>query len=284
MTKMQNILTLETNKYSIKLNNFEGPLDLLCHLIDKNKMDIYDINLSEITDQYIEFLNQMEQMNLEVTSEFLVMSSTLLYLKSKHLLPKVDEEEEEITEEELIRRIIEYKKYKEITKKLKENFLEYSKRFYKGTEEIELPKQKMEDEYNSEIIPDLYKKLLQRNAEKINENAANIEKIAITETYTVGDKVKEMYRALIKYKKFNLAITPEGTRKANPNWKKGFYFIALKAQVPIVLIGIDYSKKTISATKAIMPSGDINKDMREIKLYFKDFKGKHPENFALGEI
>ena len=203
MTKMQNILTLETNKYSIKLNNFEGPLDLLCHLIDKNKMDIYDINLSEITDQYIEFLNQMEQMNLEVTSEFLVMSSTLLYLKSKHLLPKVDEEEEEITEEELIRRIIEYKKYKEITKKLKENFLEYSKRFYKGKEEIELPKQKMEDEYNSEIIPDLYKKLLQRNAEKINENAANIEKIAITETYTVGDKVKEMYRALIKYKKFN---------------------------------------------------------------------------------
>ena len=203
MTKMQNILTLETNKYSIKLNNFEGPLDLLCHLIDKNKMDIYDINLSEITDQYIEFLNQMEQMNLEVTSEFLVMSSTLLYLKSKHLLPKVDEEEEEITEEELIRRIIEYKKYKEITKKLKENFLEYSKRFYKGTEEIELPKQKMEDEYNSEIIPDLYRKLLQKNAEKINENAANIEKIAITETYTVGDKVKEMYRALIKYKKFN---------------------------------------------------------------------------------
>ena len=195
MTKMQNILTLETNKYSIKLNNFEGPLDLLCHLIDKNKMDIYDINLSEITDQYIEFLNQMEQMNLEVTSEFLVMSSTLLYLKSKHLLPKVDEEEEEITEEELIRRIIEYKKYKEITKKLKENFLEYSKRFYKGTEEIELPKQKIEDEYNSEIIPDLYRKLLQKNAEKINENAANIEKIAITETYTVGDKVKEMYRA-----------------------------------------------------------------------------------------
>ena len=59
---------------------------------------------------------------------------------------------------------------------------------------------------------------------------------------------------------------------------------SLKAQVPIVLIGIDYEKKTISATKAIMPSGDINKDMREIKLYYKDFKGKHPENFALGEI
>ena len=129
---MQNILTLETNKYAIKLENFEGPLDLLCHLIDKNKMDIYDINVSEITDQYIEYINQMEQLNLEITSEFLVMSSTLLYLKSKHLLPKVQEEEEESTEAELIRRIIEYKQYKEITKKLKENFLQYSKRFYKS--------------------------------------------------------------------------------------------------------------------------------------------------------
>ena len=199
---MENVLTLETNKYSIKINNFEGPLDLLCHLIDKNKMDIYDINISEITDQYIEYINQMEKMNLDVTSEFLVMSSTLLYLKSKHLLPKQQDDEEEITEEELIRRIIEYKKYKEITKKLKENFLSYSKRFFKMPEEIELPKQKIETEYNSQMIPDIYKNILQKNTDKINENASNIEKIAITETYTVGDKVKEMYRALIKYKKF----------------------------------------------------------------------------------
>ena len=199
---MQNILTLETNKYSIKLENFEGPLDLLCHLIDKNKMDIYDINLSEITDQYIEYINKMEQMNLEITSEFLVMSSTLLYLKSKHLLPKMQEDEEEITEEELIRRIIEYKKYKEITQKLKASFLVYSKRLYKRAEEIELPKQKIETEYKSETIPEIYKKILQKNTEKINENASNIEKIAITETYTVGNTVKEMYRALIKFKKF----------------------------------------------------------------------------------
>ena len=202
MTNMQNVLTLETNKYSIKINNFEGPLDLLCHLIDKNKMDIYDINISAITDQYIEYINQMEKMNLDVTSEFLVMSSTLLYLKSKHLLPKTQEDEEEITEEELIRRIIEYKKYKEITKKLKENFLLYSKRFFKMAEEIELPKQKIETQYNEHTIPEIYKNLIQRNTDKINENASNIEKIAITETYSVGDKVKDMYRALIKYKKF----------------------------------------------------------------------------------
>ena len=111
---MQNLITMG-RIYSIKLENFEGPLDLLCHLIDKNKMDIYDINISEIADQYIDYINQMEKMNLDITSEFLVMSSTLLYLKSKHLLPKVENEEEEITEEELIRRIIEYKKYKERT-------------------------------------------------------------------------------------------------------------------------------------------------------------------------
>ena len=199
---MQNVLALETRKYSIKINNFEGPLDLLCHLIDKNKMDIYDINISEITDQYIKYIEQMEKMNLEITSEFLVMSSTLLYLKSKHLLPKQQDDEEEITEEELIRRIIEYKKFKEITKKLKENFLQYSKRFYKFPEEIELPKQKIEKNYDSTIIPKIYKELLQRNTEKINENASNIEKIAITETYTVGNTVKEMYRALVKFKKF----------------------------------------------------------------------------------
>ena len=200
---MQNILTLETKKYSIKTSNFEGPLDLLCHLIDKNKMDIYDINLSEITDQYIEYIKQMEKINLEVTSEFLIMSSTLLYLKSKHLLPKPQAEEEEISEEELIRRIIEYKRYKEITKKMKENFLQYSKRFYKIPETIKLPKQKIEKEYYNKIIPETYKKLLQKNTEKINENASNIEKIAITENYSVGDTVKKMYKALIKFKKFS---------------------------------------------------------------------------------
>ena len=199
---MQNILALETKKYSIKITNFEGPLDLLCYLIDKNKMDIYDIKISEITDQYIEYINNMERMNLDVTSEFLVMSSTLLYLKSKHLLPKEQDNEEEITEEELIRRIIEYKKYKEITKKMKENFTENSKRFYKLEEKIQLPKQKIDKEYDKKIIPKIYKELIERNKDKINQNASNIEKIAITETYTVGDKVKDMYRALIKNKKF----------------------------------------------------------------------------------
>lgn len=96
--------------------------------------------------------------------------------------------------------------------------------------------------------------------------------------------VDQMAEVFAERSKFNLAITPEGTRKANPNWKKGFYYIALKAQVPIVLIGIDYGTKTIKAGKVVFPSGDIDKDMREIKLYFKDFKGRNPQNFALGDI
>ena len=199
---MNNILTLETNKYAIKIENFEGPLDLLCHLIDKNKMDIYDIRISEIADQYIEYINAMEQANLEVTSEFLVMASTLLYIKSKGLLPTGVENEEELTEEQLIERIIEYKKYKEITKKFRESYLEITKRFFKFAEVIELPKQKLEVEYTKEVLPDIYKNIIERNNEMINVNAKNIEKIAITETYTVGSKVKEMFRELIKKPKF----------------------------------------------------------------------------------
>ena len=196
------ILTLETKKYSIKIDNFEGPLDLLCYLIDKNKMNIYDVNLSDITEQYIEFLNAMEEMNLEIASEFLVMASTLLYLKSKKLLPKQEEEEEEITEEELIRRIIEYKKFKEISKTLKENYKLYSNRFYKGQEEIKLPKQKLEKDYEPEKIPEIYKLLVERNSVKINQNAKNIEKIALVDKYTVAEKVREMYKILTKQKKF----------------------------------------------------------------------------------
>ncbi len=199
---MQNILTLETNKYKIKLENFEGPLDLLVHLIDKNKMDIYDINLSEITDQYIEYINEMEKMNLEVTSEFLVMASTLLYLKSKNLLPNQENDEQELTEEELLQRIIDYKKYKEITKMLKEMYQNSNTVIFKTPEQIELPKQKLEKEYKKEIIAEMYADIIERSAERLNKNAKNIEKIAITETYTVADKVKVMFKELLHNKKF----------------------------------------------------------------------------------
>ena len=196
------VLTLETNRYAIKIENFQGPLDLLLSLIEKNKMDIYDIKLDEITDQYLEYINKAQELNLDLASEFLSLASTLLYIKSRKLLPGKNEEEEEISEEELIRRIIEYKKYKDITIKLRQNFEENSKRFYKAQETIALPKQKLEEKYEENIIPNLYEKLWIKNKEKVNENAKNIEKIAITETVTVLSKVKQMYRELIKNKQF----------------------------------------------------------------------------------
>ena len=199
---MANILTLETKNYAIKIDNFEGPIDLLLYLIEKNKMKIEEINLTEITDQYIEYLNEMEKMNLEIASEFLVMASTLLYLKSKNLLPKQEEAEEELTEEELIKRIIEYKKYKTISQVFKENYAENSKRIFKTQEDIKLPKQVLEEKYSNEMIPEIYKNILERTSVRINKNAKNIEKIALVENYTVGDKVKEMFRVLIKQKKF----------------------------------------------------------------------------------
>lgn len=96
--------------------------------------------------------------------------------------------------------------------------------------------------------------------------------------------VDQMIKIAKSSQKFHLAITPEGTRKANPNWKKGFYYIAQGASMPILLIAIDYEKKCITVEKVIHPSGDLDKDMREIKLYYKNFKGKYPEKFSIGEI
>ena len=194
------ILTLETKKYPIKIDNFEGPLDLLIYLIEKNKMDIYDINLTQITEQYMEYLNEMQELNLEITSEFLVMASTLLYLKSKNLLPKQDEEE--ITEEELIRRIVEYKKFKEISKKLRENYDIYSKRIFKMPETIQLPRKTLEEKYDINVIPDIYREIVERTSVRLNKNAKNIEKIALVDNYTVASKVKEMFKILVRSKKF----------------------------------------------------------------------------------
>lgn len=80
---------------------------------------------------------------------------------------------------------------------------------------------------------------------------------------------------------FSLAVTPEGTRSRNTEWKRGFYYIALKAKLPILLYGIDFATKTIVCKRTLIPSGDVETDMRIIADYFKNFKGKHPENFAL---
>lgn len=199
----ESLLTLQTNKYNIKIDNFEGPLDLLCHLIDLNKMDIYDVNISEIADQYIDYLKTMEELNLEITSEFLIMATNLLYLKSKKLLPRQEDDEEMLSEDDLIQRIIEYKKYKEITNNFREMFSENSNRIFNTKiEQIELPKLELEEEHDYNDIADIYRDILNREKVRVNKNAKNIEKIAITENYSVGDTVKTMFRELIRKSHF----------------------------------------------------------------------------------
>ena len=160
------IISLESKKYELRLDNFEGPLDLLCYLIDKNKMDIYKVSISDITDQYLQYLKEQEELNLEIASEFLVMASTLLLVKSKGLLPKDVEDEEELTEEELLRRIIEYKKYKEITKTFRERIQVFSKRLYRMPDKVELPKQELEKEFTMDDIVKRYKDLIERNIKR----------------------------------------------------------------------------------------------------------------------
>ena len=97
---------------------------------------------------------------------------------------------------------------------------------------------------------------------------------------SMTDHLAEMARLS---KTFTICITPEGTRSLNPEWKKGAYFIALKANIPLLLYGVDYEKKLIQCTKTFIPTGDVDKDMHEIKQYFKDFKAKFPEKFTIGE-
>ena len=118
---------------SYKLEKFEGPLDLLLHLIEKNKVSIYDIPIFEITNQYMEYVNAMEEENLDIVSEFLVMTATLLDIKSRLLLPaEKDENGDEIDpREELVTRLVEYKTYKSLGEQLKSRQLLASRLLYK---------------------------------------------------------------------------------------------------------------------------------------------------------
>ena len=101
-----------------------------------------------------------------------------------------------------------------------------------------------------------------------------------TKNNSMTDNLAETAR---KEKKFNLCITPEGTRSRNAEWKRGFYFIAWKAGIPILLYALDYERKHIACTKSIIPTGDVEGEMRMIKEYFRGCKGKYPEKFTIGD-
>ena len=152
------------------IGDFEGPLDLLLHLIKKSKMEIFDVEISEITKEYLNFINEMNEMNLDIASEYLVMAAELIEIKSRKLLPNSDEDEdseneEENPEEELKRRLMEYKKYKESTQEfrsLEEKRFAY---FTKAPESLQkYSKEKLENDGSVGIndLLEAFQKLLER--------------------------------------------------------------------------------------------------------------------------
>ena len=125
----------------LHLENFDGPLDLLLHLVKETKMDIYEINMAQIIENYLAYINSLQELNIDINSEFLVMAATLIHLKSKKLIGKQDEENSEdeyaiASEEELKMRIIEYEKYKNITRDLQELELKRKEIFTKLPENL----------------------------------------------------------------------------------------------------------------------------------------------------
>ena len=135
------MFTME-NKLEFKIPEFEGPLDLLLHLIERNKFNIFDIPILEITEQYLDYLNRMQEENLDIMSEFLVMAATLIRIRAKMLLPEDKEEEiEEDPRAELVRRLLEYKMYKYASYELKDMELDAGRVYYK---EASIPKEVLE--------------------------------------------------------------------------------------------------------------------------------------------
>lgn len=198
----------KTAGYTIKIQNFEGPLDLLFHLIEKNKMDIYDIQIAEITDQYIEYLEQMESLDLDIASEFLVMASTLLLIKSRMLLPKPQPagEDADVLKDQLINSLVEYKKYKEYAAELKNKESYYGMMYYK-TQEIfkTLTFDRVNKSYPSEVIPQIYADICMRNVKRINPRKEIMNELIIKEKITIRSKIKEIVKFLLSKTKFKFS-------------------------------------------------------------------------------
>ncbi len=184
--------------YEIKLETFEGPLDLLFHLIEKNEIDIYNIPISEITDQYLEYIDRIQSLDMEVASEFLVMAATLLEIKSRMLLPNPVEEQLQFEVDgvdprrDLIMKLIEYKKYKNAAEFLKDRENEYGKVYFKPQEQLEEyinKKEIIKDiKLEEQILVDAINRLLKK-MNKIDNNRKQFFKELKREVYTVDEKI-----------------------------------------------------------------------------------------------
>lgn len=145
--------------YKIKLELFEGPLDLLLYLVKKDHLNIYDIPISKVTEQYLQYINLMQLLDLNVAGEFLVMAATLMQIKSKMLLPAEEgagvEEEKDDPREELVRRLLEYEKFKEIAENLRQKETDQREVFKRPKAEIDKGETKEKDQYFEASIFDL---------------------------------------------------------------------------------------------------------------------------------
>lgn len=197
----------------VKLQVFEGPLDLLLHLIDINKIDIYDIPISLITDQYLDYIRQMEKQDMEVMSEFLVMAATLLKIKSKMLLP-VEKEPEQAPEEdprkELVERLLEYKMYKYAAEELKDMQMSSSKAFFKSAtipkglkyEEPPVDLDALVGDMNLDKLHAIFKSVMKRAADKVDPIRSRYGKIE-QEEINLADKMAELEELCRTVKRFS---------------------------------------------------------------------------------
>ncbi|MFI3307340.1 MAG: segregation/condensation protein A [Mycoplasmatota bacterium] len=183
--------------YKVKITDFEGPLDLLLHLIKESSIDIYNIKINDVIKQYFDFINEMKQLNLNIASEYLVMAAQLLEIKAASLFPKEEVLEEESKEEELINKLIEYKKYKEITAELKE--LEDCRKNYYTKETTDLkkyaPEEVVEDNVTLNDLLNAFNKFLE---DKKKEQPLSTK--ITTKEYSVSKRSNEI-KTILKRKK-----------------------------------------------------------------------------------
>jgi segregation and condensation protein A len=178
----------------IKIKDFEGPFDLLFYLIEKNKIDIYDIPIVEITDQYMDYLFAMKEMDLEIASEFLVMAATLLNIKSRMLLPERKDEVEDVEDprEELILKLIEYKKVKDFADILKNREAEWKKVHYKLPETLPESAYEIELEVLPSLLKECYQKIIQAYNDRQNDESHKMRRIVQHERVSLRLKIKQL--------------------------------------------------------------------------------------------
>ena len=189
--------------YEVKINEFEGPLDLLLHLIKKSNIDIYDISLVEITNQYLDYINKMEELNLDIASEYLVLASELLQYKSSMLLPKKEETPDDYEEDfksELIKKLVDYKKYKEVCETFKVLEENRSNFYTKTPSDISLYSEKSlnNDNVTVDDLIDAFKKFMERR-----EFEKPLNTKITTKELSVSDRVVEIRNILRNKKSVN---------------------------------------------------------------------------------